>query len=374
MRASAAAIARQAVRCEQGREEVSQISHIWRTIDADEQDAFVAWLGCDSSLATHLWGWLTWLSSCGRSPRTVEAYARDLREFAHWTEVEIGEMRTAHVLYYQTHLGRRLSKSSVARKLDALSSFCRWCVRMSILERNPVADVPRNRPQSRVAKTMSQDEAQQVMAVVHAPVERCAFLLAYQAGLRRSELRSVKLRDLDKEHRRLTVYASKTDTTSVVPLTELLMDELQGYLKTRPQCAREELLVTRHGHPLCDTTLYRWLRRWLEEAGVEHYRLHDLRHSAASNLAEAGYAAHEIRDILGHASIETTSQYLHSDLDRMQERIERVSLEKQPETNVGSADAVVRQLRLGVAQAIGAGDADTAERLAAALEQITSAT
>lgn len=371
MRASAAAIARQAVRCEQGREEVSQISHIWRTIDADEEDAFVAWLGCDSPLATHLWGWLTWLSSCGRSPRTVEAYARDLREFAEWTEVEIGEMRTAHVLYYQTHLGRRLSKSSVARKLDALSSFCRWCVRMSILERNPVADVPRNRPQSRVAKTMSQDEAQQVMAVVHAPVERCAFLLAYQAGLRRSELVSVRLRDLDLERQRLTVYASKTDTTRVVPLTDGLTAELRAYLLVRPE-RREELLLTPRGSCLSNTTLYRWLQRWLKEADVDHYRLHDLRHSAASNLAEAGYAAHEIRDILGHASIETTSQYLHTDAERMQAKIERVSLEKQPETNVGSADAVVRQLRLGVAQAVNDGDTQTAQQLAEALARLVA--
>jgi integrase len=262
----------------------------------------------------------------------------------------------------------------VARKLDALSSFCKWCVRIGILERNPVADVPRNRPQSRVAKFMSRDEGQRVLEVIHEPVERCTFLLAYQAGLRRSELKSVTVSDLDMERQRLTVYASKTDTTRVVPLTDLLAEELEAYLKTRPECAHEELLITSYGNPLCNTTIYRWLARWLEQAGVEHYRLHDLRHSAASNLAEAGYAAHEIRDILGHASIETTSQYLHSDLDRMQQKIDRIDFENsQLDDNQNSADAVVRQLRLGMAQAVKAGDTQTAQQLAAALENITAA-
>lgn len=344
------------------------MSHIAQTIESDRQDEFLTWLG-DSTLAEHVWEWLTWLSSCHRSPRTVEAYARDLREFAQWTETRIEEMTTADVLRYQTHLGRRLSKASVARKLDALSSFSKWCVRMGIVERNPVADVPRNRPPSRVARTMSQDEAQRVLAVIQAPVERCAFLLAYQAGLRRSELRSVTLRDLDLERARLTVYASKTDTTRVVPLTEMLVGELHRYLETRPQRAHTELLLSTHGQPLCNTTIYRWLHGWLQKAGVEHYRLHDLRHSAASNLAEAGYAAHEIRDILGHASIETTSQYLHSDLDRMQERIGRVDFAP-PDIE---ANAVVRQLRLGMAQAVKAGDTQAAQQLAAALEQIAAA-
>jgi integrase/recombinase XerC len=350
------------------------MSHISQTIQADRQDEFLMWLGDESPLTERVWDWLSWLTSCGRSPRTVEAYARDLREFVAWTEVSIEEMTTGDVLRYQTHLGRRLSKASVARKLDALSSFCKWCVRMGILERNPVADVPRNRPQSRVAKFMSRGEGQRVLEVIHAPVERCTFLLAYQAGLRRSELKSVTVSDLDMERQRLTVYATKTDTTRVVPLTDLLTTELRSFLGTRPACDCEELLVTPRGNPLCNTTLYRWLRRWLEEAEVEHYRLHDLRHSAASNLADAGYAAHEIRDMLGHASIETTSQYLHSDLGRMQRKIDRIDFENsQLDDNQNSADAVVRQIRLGMAQAVKAGDTQTAQQLAAALENITAA-
>ena len=60
------------------------------------------------------------------------------------------------------------------------------------------------------------------------------------------------------------------------------------------------------------------------------------------------------------------------DAERMQAKIERVSLEKQPETNVGSADAVVRQLRLGVAQAVNDGDTQTAQQLAEALARLVA--
>ena len=60
------------------------------------------------------------------------------------------------------------------------------------------------------------------------------------------------------------------------------------------------------------------------EAGLPELRLHDLRHSFASFLVNAGRSLYEVQELLGHASIQTTSRYAHLSRERLAEAVELI--------------------------------------------------
>ena len=81
------------------------------------------------AILSQLWEWLCWLKGAGRADSTIYAYAIDVWEFAVWLRFEANlsidprQFTPAHLQHYQAHLGRRLSKASICRKLDAISGF-----------------------------------------------------------------------------------------------------------------------------------------------------------------------------------------------------------------------------------------------------------
>ena len=64
------------------------------------------------------------------------------------------------------------------------------------------------------------------------------------------------------------------------------------------------------GHPILDPK--KGFKEALKDAEIENFRFHDLRHTAGTRLAEAGVDAFTIKDILGHASIQTSAIYVHA--------------------------------------------------------------
>jgi site-specific recombinase XerD len=72
-------------------------------------------------------------------------------------------------------------------------------------------------------------------------------------------------------------------------------------------------------YPLTPTALRRPFAHAKEEAGVENFRIHDLRHTFASTLVNNGVSLYEVQKLLGHAHIRTTERYAHLKQERLQE-------------------------------------------------------
>jgi len=131
-------------------------------------------------------------------------------------------------------------------------------------------------------------------------------LLAITTGARKGELTKLRWNDIDFERRTAYVSTTKNGQPKVLPLTDSVIQELQLFNKN------DSSLI--FASKIKEEVAYCFTKPWkkaLEDAEIEDFRFHDLRHSCASYLAQSGASLLEIADVLGHKQISVTKRYAH---------------------------------------------------------------
>lgn len=134
--------------------------------------------------------------------------------------------------------------------------------------------------------------------------------LAYGAGLRISELVSLKVRDLDFNMMRITIRQSKGKKDRITLLPDRLRAEL--IRSVMGKFGGDYVFLSERGGKLHTRSLQSVFKRGLKKSGiVKAATFHSLRHSFATHLLENGVDIRYLQELLGHASIRTTQQYTH---------------------------------------------------------------
>lgn len=145
--------------------------------------------------------------------------------------------------------------------------------------------------------------------------------LGYGCGLRVSELVGVKLGDflLDGAILKVTGKGSKQ---RLVPVGDMARSAIADYLgSVRPNLIRDRraaadglFLNLRFGKPMTRVAFWQLLGEYVRKAGISaRVTPHTLRHSFATHLLEGGAGLRDVQELLGHASIATTTIYTHID-------------------------------------------------------------
>jgi site-specific recombinase XerD len=146
--------------------------------------------------------------------------------------------------------------------------------------------------------------------------DRAIVLAMVLGGLRSAEVRSLRLADVDMGLRQLRVVG-KGNRERLVPVDRPFFTELANYLRHErpPGCRTPECFVVLRGpttgQPMTEAGLRRIFRTHRARSGAVRVRPHRLRHSYGSELAAAGIDLLVLRELMGHASPETTAGYVH---------------------------------------------------------------
>ncbi len=132
-------------------------------------------------------------------------------------------------------------------------------------------------------------------------------LMLVLTGARKRELLDAKWDDFDLDRRAWRIPVTKSGRPRTVPLSDTALDVLAGvpriegceYAFANPRTKKPFVSIF-HGW---DTARKR--------AGLEDVRIHDLRHSFASFLINAGRGIYEVANLLGHTQLKTTQRYAH---------------------------------------------------------------
>lgn len=271
----------------------------------------------------------------GVAARTVEAYVRDLGQYAHHLRGQgcddYAQATRAQVIAYLELLTvkRGLKRSSVTRKLQSLRRLHRFLVAEKLAQGDPTANIDSPRPGRRLPKVLTLD---QCLALLEAPDaqtpeglrDRAMLALMYATGLRVSELVGLRVHDLDFERAALRVRG-KGDKDRIVPVAGLALswvaeylEDARGTLVNDP--AEGGLFLSRRGQPMTRVRFHQILKGYLAAAGAPRETSpHTLRHSFATHLMEGGADLRVIQELLGHASLETTAIYTHVSAGRLRE-------------------------------------------------------
>jgi integrase/recombinase XerC len=263
------------------------------------------------------------------SPRTLDAYARDLRDFLAWGEQQAlpawAELREERVRAYAAARHRDgLSGKSLQRRLSALRSFYNYLLREGLAEHNPVLGVRAPKVQRRLPGTLEPDQLARLLELpADGPLarrDRAVMELFYSSGLRLAELVGLDLADLDRRDAMVQV-TGKGAKTRRVPVGRLALEALDAWLAVRGQLGAADetaLFVSSRGGRLSPRSVQARLRqRAIEQGSPRHVHPHLLRHSFASHLLESSGDLRAVQELLGHADIGTTQIYTHLDFQHL---------------------------------------------------------
>lgn len=158
---------------------------------------------------------------------------------------------------------------------------------------------------------LSQEECRRLFNTPRLLKHRIILTLIYSAGLRMSELKKLRLEDIDTDRMRIHIRQGKYYKDRYVPLSKLMLQGLRKYvLAVQPK--NYLLNGKRTGSPI-STAGVRWaMREAVKKSGIrKHAVVHTLRHSYATHLLEMGVDIVTIKNLLGHETIQTTMVYLH---------------------------------------------------------------
>ncbi|MBI3235205.1 MAG: tyrosine-type recombinase/integrase, partial [Bacteroidetes bacterium] len=132
----------------------------------------------------------------------------------------------------------------------------------------------------------------------------------YSAGLRRSELLNMKIKDIDSKRMQIRIKQAKGRKDRVVPLSLTVLELLRIYFKAYKP--KEFLFEGQGGELYSERSIALVLKKGCEKAKInKKVNLHMLRHSYATHLLEAGTDIRFIQELLGHKSSKTTEIYTH---------------------------------------------------------------
>jgi integrase len=140
-------------------------------------------------------------------------------------------------------------------------------------------------------------------------VMRAAILVSVGTGIRQSELLRLTWKEINLDSGQLTILKAKNKTPRTVHVPATAVEALRKLKKAKVVSLNVFLLAS--GSPLKTSVLQKRWHKIFEEAGLEDFHWHDLRHSCASFLARSGASLLEIASVLGHKSISMVKRYAH---------------------------------------------------------------
>jgi len=255
-----------------------------------------------------------------------------LGNFLTWLETQrvesIGQVTRAQLECYQRHLhayrkrdGQPLAVMGQHVRLTTIQGFFRWLARRDHIAANPSADLELPRIGRRLPRAvLTAAEAETVLAQAKPATDfglrdRTMMEMLYSTGMRRHELCSLRLDDLDLARGTVLVREGKGRKDRMLPLGRRAVAWIRRYLKkARPRLqAGPELravFLGRDGQKITSGVLGNLTHAYVAKSGIpKQGSCHLFRHAMATLMLEGGADIRYIQQMLGHARLTTTEIY-----------------------------------------------------------------
>lgn len=251
----------------------------------------------------------------GLSINTIDAYRRDLYDFASNAD-DIGKVSRIEISSHVRSLKeRKLAPASIIRKVASLRGFFKWAFSMGVIDKNPASTLEQPKVPQKLPKVVSLKEIEEMLHSDLTPLQSVIMELLYSCGLRVSELVNLKPSDIDIPSKYIRCFG-KGSKERIIPLGGRAISVLKAYFPQRELILKKynlntkKLLVSDTGRLINRQDVYSFIH---ERGKLIHKNIspHTLRHSFATHLLENGADLRVVQELLGHSDVSTTQLYTH---------------------------------------------------------------
>ncbi len=282
----------------------------------------------------------------GYSENTCRAYTNDLEDFIAYflankalvltyddeNDIDINDVAAISGLIIRSYLGflhkQSIKKSSVARKLSAIRSFFKFLERHGVISENPATSVITPKQDKPIPKYLTVDVMFRLLDSIKTDTltgkrDRALLETMYSTGIRVSELVGLNLEHVDFSGKVIRV-TGKGNVERIVPIGKKSLDWIKEYRnclymqKAAPDNHKGAMFLNKNKGRLTARSVARILDKCSREAGLAvPVSPHDLRHSFATHMLDAGLDLRVVQELLGHKQLSTTQKYTHVSIDRL---------------------------------------------------------
>lgn len=264
------------------------------------------------------------------SEKTITSYMYDLKDYSNFLEknhLKITDDTKETMSKYLNHLNeKKISKRSISRHLSTMRTYYEYLKKEKIINNNIFQGIKNPKIDKKIPTFINHEDLNHIIhSFTQSDIGKRDHLiveLLYATGLRVGELVNIKLKNIDFGAQSIKVvgkgnkerYVFYNTTTS-----ELLKDYLKIRAKTQ-KTSNEYLLLNDKGNKITEAKVRQIIKNTLIKTGIKNkITPHTFRHTFATDLLNAGADLVNVKELLGHASLNTTSIYTHITNDRIKE-------------------------------------------------------
>ena len=258
------------------------------------------------------------------SNKTILSYKDDLIEYNeflgnNFTNILNIDMNIVNN-YMKYLYDRKITKSSISRKLSSIRGLYNYLVREDIIKENHFNKIQNPKRELYLPKFLKDEELDKIFSVCNSnnPTEERDTLiieLLYANGVRVSELVNIKIKDINREEKLIKVLG-KGNKERMVIYNNHTKKALDTYLKDGynyfNKKSSEYLILNKNGNKLSERYIREIINKKVSQASLDiKISPHTLRHTFATDILENGADLMTVKELLGHESLNTTSIYTH---------------------------------------------------------------
>lgn len=238
------------------------------------------------------------------SPKTVKSYLFCIREYIEFSKRKnVKEKHKAIELFLSEKQKSGKSPQTINLFLNAIRFFYR-----EVLKSKDKIDFKRAKRSKKLPVVLSKTEIEKIISRIENPKHKLMVSLGYAAGLRVSEVVSLKIKDIDLEGLTIHIKNGKGKKGRITIFPERLIPGIREL--TARKAGNDFIFASNRGGKLTTTSLQKIFQNTLRKSGIKKdATFHSLRHSFAAHLLENGVDVRYVQKLLGHQNIRTTQIY-----------------------------------------------------------------
>ena len=260
-----------------------------------------------------------------RSWKRDEISLNNLKD--HFKGDMLGDVGPEKVERYKAKRKTEVSPSTVNRELACLKTLFAKALEWGRIEKNTVRAVKKFKENNARERILTTEEARRLIESASASI-RPVLIIALNTGMRRTEILSLKWANVDLVRGYIFIEDSKSGKSRKIPMNSAVssafmqLPHVAEYVFYNPETNAAVKDIKNAFHAACRKA--KKDPNDENDPGIVGLRLHDLRHTAATKMIEAGVDLVTVSKILGHASIQMTMRYAHPTPENMRRAVDRL--------------------------------------------------